>query len=564
MLNSLHIENIAVIRNLDINFENGFTVMTGETGAGKSIIIDSIGIVLGNKFPKDMIRTGQNQAMVCALFDSLNSKTVDALDSLGLSPDDDGNIYIQRTVTSDGRSSIKYNGRSIPLTMLKSAGNLLINIHGQFESQKLLDISTHIGYLDNFANDEHLLSEYTDYFNSMTEAEKSIESLSKSDREKQQRLDMLKFQIKDIEAAKIKPGEEEKIRSEKDILTNAKIISKQANVIYRALYKNDKGLSAYRMLEIARKAIEEIGEILPNASDYSDKLYDMQYEIESIADSVMNEIPKGADNPEQAILKIDDRLDVIHKIERKYGSSEEEVLTFLSNAKAELNEIMLSDEKIKEYTKIYDNFHSKALETAKNLSNVRKTSASILSDKICEVLQYLDLDKVKFTVNVKPRTEKDGSLIKTGADDVEFLVSTNPGDPLKSLSKIASGGELSRIMLAIKSVLSNADAVPTVIFDEIDTGVSGKTSQKIGIKLRDLSKAMQVICITHSAQVAANADIHKKIEKNEINGMSETSIRTLNFEERATELARIMGGVKPSSKIYDSAVEMLKNAEITN
>lgn len=560
MLISLHIENIAVIRSVDIDFEREFSVMTGETGAGKSIIIDSIGLVLGDKFSKELIRTGQSRASVSALFGELPENVLTALDALGLSADEDGCVFIQRSVSADGRSVTKYNGRAIPLSLQREVGSLLINIHGQHDSRALLDPGAHISYLDKFAHNDGLLCEYRKFYDAMLDARRRADAIKKDEREKQQRIDMLKFQINDIESAKLKADEEEKLRAEKNVLVNAKQISKQINTLYRALYKNEKGMSAYRLIEIARKSLNDIADLVPNARAFSDKLYDMQYELSSIADAAYSVLPRDCDDPETALSKIEDRLDTIHKLERKYGASVSEVLDFLDKAKKELGEIMVSDEKIKEYGLIFEKNRKSALEVADKLSKKRIEAAETLSCGVCSILEYLDMKKVIFRVGVKSRREEDGLLCPTGADEVEFLISTNPGEPLKPLAKIASGGEMSRIMLAIKCVLTNAEGIPTVIFDEIDTGVSGKTSQKIGIKLHDLSKYMQVISITHSAQVSANADRHLKIEKHEIDGMSETTVRDLDISERADELARIMGGVTPSEKIYESAVEMLKNA----
>lgn len=559
MLISLHIENIAVIRSLDLELEKGFSVMTGETGAGKSIIIDSIGLVLGEKFSKELIRTGQSRAMVSALFGALPSSVTDALCEFGLAPDEDGCVFIQRSLSLDGRSVTKYNGRAIPLSLQREAGRLLINIHGQHESHSLLSPAAHIGYLDNYANTAELLAEYREYYNAMQDAAHRADALKKGEREKEQRIDMLRFQINDIDSAKLVPDEEEKLRTEKTLLSNAKQITKQINTLYRALYKNEKGMSAYRLLEIARRSLDDIADIVPDARAYSDKLYDMQYELASVAEAAYSVLPSGHDDPEKRLSQIEDRLDTIRKLERKYGATVPDVLDYLNKARAELDEIMLSDEKINELGKVCEENRTKALEIAERISKVRSLAAEKLSESICRVLDYLDMEKVVFSARVARRNES-SLLCSNGIDDVEFLISTNPGDPLKPLAKIASGGELSRIMLAIKCVLTDAEGIPTIIFDEIDTGVSGKTSQKIGIKLRELAKTLQVISITHSAQVSANADVHLKIEKKERDGMSETSVRALDIRQRADELARIMGGVKPSEKIYESAVEMLKNA----
>lgn len=561
MLSSLHIENIAVIRSLDVDFSKGFTVLTGETGAGKSIIIDSIGLILGSRTSKELIRTGENSAMVSALFTDLPDRTVQALSDLGVAPDEDGCLYLQRTIYRDGRSATKLCGRSIPLSMQREVGALLVNTHGQHENQALLSQSSHLGILDRYGKCQELADAYRAEYRKMNDARNKMESILRDEREKQQKLDMLRFQISDIESAKLKSGEEENLTAEKKLLQNTKLLTKQVTTIYRALYKNDKGVSAWRMLEIARKSLEELLDVFPEASEYSDKLYDMQYELASIAEAASDLLPSGGENPEKRLSEIEDRLDTVRRLERKYGSSIDEVLAFLECAKKEQEEILLSDEKAKEYGALYEKYRADATELAQKLSEIRKSAAAALSERICSELIYLDMNKVAFACKVARRNQDGGDALgKDGLDDVEFLISTNPGEPLKPLAKIASGGELSRIMLAIKCVLTDCEGIPTIIFDEIDTGVSGKTSQKIGIKLRELAKGPQVFCITHSAQVAANADTHFKITKGEEGGRSVTHLNLLSDIQRAEELSRIMGGVEKSKAIYESALEMLRNA----
>ncbi len=562
MLSSLHIENIAVIRSLDVDFSKGFTVMTGETGAGKSIIIDSIGLILGARTSKELIRTGESRAMVSALFTDLPKASLQALSELGITPDEDGCLYVQRTIDIEGRSATKLGGRSIPLSLQREVGALLVNIHGQHENQALLSPKSHLGILDRYGRSYETAERYRALYRSMNDARRKMDAILRDEREKQQRLDMLRFQISDIESAKLKPGEEENLTAEKKILQNAKALSKQVTTIYRALYKNDKGMSAYRMLEIARKSLDELSDVMPQAQSYSDKLYDMQYELASIAETAADLLPGGGENPEKRLSEIEDRLDTIRRLERKYGSSIEEVLAFLDKAKKDQEEILLSDEKAKEYAALYERYRGEATEIASELYELRKTAATDLSEKICAELAYLDMNKVAFAAKVQRRSPESGDILgPDGMDEVEFLISTNPGEPLKPLAKIASGGEMSRIMLAIKCVLTDSEGIPSIVFDEIDTGVSGKTSQKIGIKLRELAKGPQVFCITHSAQVAANADSHFRISKSEEDGRSVTRLTLLDESQRARELSRIMGGVEFSQKIYESALEMLNIAK---
>lgn len=563
MLVSMHIENIAVIKSLDLDFSDGFTVLTGETGAGKSIIIDSIGLLTGAKTDRELIRTGEKNAMVSACFTVTESER-QALSEIGVTPDEEGMLFIQRAITAEGKSVTRLNGRTIPLSIHRQIGELLVGIHGQHDSEKLMRPAAHIDWLDGYAHNAELLAEYSGYYRQMIEAATARDKCRLDERVKAQRLDMLRYQIEDIEAAELEVGEEDKLITEKKQLQNAKQLTKQVVTVYRALYRNDKGMPADKAIEIAKNALMALNDMMPEASTYVDRLSDMQYEIGRIAQAAASLMPKSGANPEKRIEEIDDRLDTIRRLRRKYGATEAEILDFLQNAKAELDEILLSDEKEKEYDKQYHLFRKQAEAVALKLSEARKAAAVELSERICGELAYLDMEKVAFSARVALGTsgEGDTKLGPKGMDEVEFMISTNPGEPLKPLAKIASGGELSRIMLAIKCVLTAADSVPTLIFDEIDTGVSGRTSQKIGMKMRSLAcDGPQVLCITHSAQVAANGHRQYKIIKQEVDGRSQTTVVPLDRDQRIAEIARIMGGMDISQKILDSATEMIEKAE---
>lgn len=567
MLVSMHIENIAVIKQLELDFYQGFTVLTGETGAGKSIIIDSIGLLTGAKTNRGLIRTGESAAMVSACF-SVEEPQKEALDELGISPDEEGMLFLQRTITAEGKSSSRLNGRAIPLSLHRQIGELLVGIHGQHDSEKLMRPAAHIDWLDSYAKTGELVAEYSRSYQQMLTAAQNRDKCRMDERTKAQRLDMLRYQIEDIESAELEIGEEEKLTAEKKVLKNAKQLTKQVVTVYRALYRNDKGMPADKLLEIAKNALLTLSDVMPEASDFADRLSDIQYEMSRIAQSTAALLPKSGGDPEKRMEEIDERLDRIRRLKRKYGAGEEEVLAFLEAAKAELNEILLSDEKEKEYDQQYQSYRRLAEEVAVQLSEQRRAAAVELSERICRELAYLDMEKVAFSARVSRRKgdaddgHKGDPLGPKGMDDVEFMISTNPGEPLKPLAKIASGGELSRIMLAIKCVLTAAESVPTLIFDEIDTGVSGRTSQKIGMKLRALAvEGPQVFCITHSAQVAANGHRQYKIIKNEVDGRAQTTVIPLSREERIGEIARIMGGMDISQKILDSATEMIEKAE---
>lgn len=560
MLVSLHIENIAVIKNVDIDMTHGFAVLTGETGAGKSKIIDSISLIMGGKASKDLVRNGESSAMVSALFTDIDRTALEELAELGVHPDEEGNIYIQRNLSSEGKSVSRINGRTVPQSLHREVGRLLINVHGQHDNQMLLSPSSHINILDSYGSDPELLSRYRAVYQKMCDTKSRISALMLDEREKQQRIDMLEYQIADIESASLKSGEDESLESELKLLKNVKQLSKSVTTIYRALYKNEKGMSASKLVDIARSSLEDISESYPEGLEHSARLLDIQYELEDIAGSVMTVLQGVDENPERRISEIEDRLDIIRKLKRKYGATVDEVLDFYNNASRELESIMLSDTLVSQLEKELGGYKKEACTLASQISKARRESAVTLSEKICSELAYLDMNKVRFKVEISREREDNGDdkLNQNGFDNVEFMITTNPGEPFRPLARIASGGELSRIMLAIKCVLSDAEGIATVIFDEIDTGVSGKTAQKIGVKLAQLGRTLQVICITHSAQVASVADSHYKITKDIIGERAETHVTLLEKEERVTEIARIMGGVNITDAVLKSAHELLE------
>lgn len=554
MLESLHITNIAVIKSTDINFSPGFTVLTGETGAGKSIIIDSINLIMGAKPSRDLIRSGEDNALVSAVFSDISKENLDALAELGVEPDDDGCIYIQRTISSDGKAKTKLNGRTIPVSLQRDAVSVLINIHGQHENQMLLDPAKHIVYLDSYADDDAEIKAYREAYNVLGELKKSRAELERDEREKLRMMDMLNFQIKEIDAAKLKPGEEEELEAKRKKLKNLQILEKNVNTVYNYLYHSDK--SACDKLNNAIKALTQVSDIIPNGDDYLEKLEGFRYEIEDIAESVYSVLNDTDGDPEAALDRTESRLDVIAKLKRKYGSTVEEVIECRNKAAAELDDIESSEERAADLDKKIAGQSIVMNTLAGELTQKRREAAQKLGEGICDILAYLDMEKVRFSVDVR-----DCEPGPNGKDSVEFMISTNPGEPLKSLSRIASGGELSRVMLAIKSVLADRDNTETLIFDEIDTGISGKTSHKIGVKLRQSARSGQVFCVTHSPQIAALAENHLFISKSEVNGRTETSVRELTREERVNEIARIMGSDNISDTLLMTAREMIEYGE---
>ena len=556
MLTSLHIENIAVIKKLDVDFSQGFTVLTGETGAGKSILIDSIAFLLGGKAQRELIRSGEEKALVSGYFTDLSNDLIAFLAEHDISPDEDGSLTLLKTLTAEGKTTVKINGRTVSATVGRACGIELINIHGQHENQVLQHAQNHIRYLDRFAENEALLKAYADEYTVFVKTVSEIKRLQENEREQERRRELLTYQINDIESAGLEQDEEETLNARKRILQNAKVLQKHIVTAYRSLYKNPKDTTACQLIEQAQESLDRLSDLLPEASDVSERLGNLAAEAEEIAKEIVSFLPQGADSPEAELESINKRLDVIKKLKRKYGATIQEILAYLEKAKRDLNEIENIDQTFDTLNKTAEEKRKRLTELAGKLHKVRRVKANELSEKICDVLSYLDMNKVLFSVNIEKK-ETESGFSPDGYDRVEFYIATNPGEPLKPLTKIASGGELSRIMLAIKCVLANAESVSTIIFDEVDTGVSGKTSQKIGFKLHDLALSTQVICITHASQIAAVADHHYLIYKSEDNGRMHTALKELDREGRIEELARIIGGVSITDKTRETAREML-------
>ena len=557
MLSSLHIENIAVIKRLDADFSEGFTVLTGETGAGKSILIDSIAFLTGAKAQRELIRSGEEKACVSGLFTDVPADTLHVLSDYEIEPDENGAVVIVKTMTKDGKVSVKINGRSVTSSAGRACAVGLINIHGQHDNQALLDSTNHIRYLDRYAGNDALLENYSKIYAEYRSIQSAIKHLTESERDKQRKKDLLEYQINDIENAALTEGEEESLLAKKKVIQNSKQIAKNIVTAYRALYKNSKGVTACALIENAADAISALSDVYDRASEVSGRLFDIQAEIEDTAKKISTLIPTDIEDPEKELENINERLNIIKHQKRKYGADVGEVLSFLENAKKELAELESSDEKLAALREEEKEKIKTLTVLSSELHDRRASSGKTLSEEICNILKYLDMDKVSLLVSVRTNEGED-PFTQNGYDRVEFYISTNIGEPMKPLSKIASGGELSRIMLAIKCVLADAEAVPTIIFDEVDTGVSGKTSQKIGLKLHELSATTQVICITHSAQIAALADNHFKIIKEEDEGRVKTSLVPLDKQGRIDEIARIIAGVRITQKTIETAREMLE------
>ena len=558
MLKELCIENIAIVKKECVVFDKGFSVLTGETGAGKSIVIDSIGLIMGARASKELIRSGEDTASVSALFSDITEEEKEKLSSLGFAPEEDNTIFIRREISVSGSSTAKINGKSVSMALLREVGEFLINIHGQHASQALLDEENHILYLDAMADNSLLLKEYSEIFAEYSEIREKIRELKKKEAEKERTIELLKYQIADIDAVKPHVGEEENLEIKKKKIASAEKISKYSNLIYRALYQNEKGNSASDLIRKATDALTALSDVLPQSEEYIETLNDFMYRIEDIAETVYKECDVGVKNLTELLDKIETRLNAISKLKRKYGSSIEEVIAFREKIAAELKALEHSEEMITDLANELKSVQVRLSAKAKEISEKRKEAAKFFETRIVEELRFLEMSKVRFEIAVSPLSE----FASNGKDAVSFLVSANPGEPLLPLSKIASGGELSRTMLALKCALADKEKTPTLIFDEIDTGISGKTSHKIGIKLKEVaSRDTQVICVTHSPQIAATANTHFFVSKKEIAGRTESSIRPLSYEERVTEIARIIGGVSVTAQTQAAAKDLLDGNE---
>lgn len=566
MLSELHIENVAVIKELTLSLGGGFSALTGETGAGKSIIIDSLNLLLGARSARELVRSGEKQALISACFSDISENTLSSLSELGVAPDTDGILYLQRTLQADGRASAKLNGRSVPVSLLKEVGALLVNIHGQHDSQALLSPESHIGFLDWYAGSDALLSEYSAKYRALAAVKKQLSEKTKEAQRVDERIDTLKYQITEINAAKLRPNEEEELNERRARVKNAEKLLRHTQAVTSALSDGENGCSAAALTEKAITALRALDGILPDAGALAARLEAARYDMLDISEQVSALMGGETFSPEDELERIEERLDTVSRILRKYGPSAEDVFRYRDKAVKDLNELNNFDETLADLKKELNTLAKETFAVAERLTEARTKAAKELSMKVTDELRYLDLEKVAFSVSVEPlKTEKGLTRFSpNGCDSVEFLISTNIGEPLAPLAKIASGGELSRVMLAIKSVLSSCDGVGTLIFDEIDTGVSGRTSQKIGIKLKAIGNAAQVICITHSAQIAAVADSHFRIIKNENSGRAETSVILLKEEERIDELSRIMGGIEITDNVRRTAREMLDAAKQTN
>ena len=548
MLSLLHIENIAVIESADISFDRGFNVLTGETGAGKSIVIDAISAILGERAYRDMIRTGTNKASVRAIFTDVPELSWFRENGIEYDPE----TVIQREIYLDGKNICRVNGSLVSVSILRKLGIQLINIHGQHDSASLFDEDNHLVFLDAFGNNEALRLSYSEKYADVSKLRREIDSLTMDEGEKLRRMETLKYQIEEIEKADLEIGEDEALEDRRKLLQNAEKLSNGLEETVQCLYGNDDTDGAAGLLAQAEYALGRLLRFSDSFAPLHDRVSDLMYQVQDVAEEARDtrdSLNYSADELEQ----IESRLDVIHKLRRKYGVTCEDILNYLDKAKKELDEIEFADDHLERLKNKLKKVEKEAWDAALILRKNRQETAKSMSKRILTELTQLDMPRVQFACQFQEL-----ELGPNGADAVAFYMSANAGEALKPMSKVASGGELARIMLAMKNVLAEKDQVATLIFDEVDTGVSGRAAQKVAEKLRSVAAHKQVLCVTHLPQLAALADTHLLIAKSERDGRTYTSVTPLDFEGRKRELARIIGGTNITETTLRSAEEMLR------
>ena len=551
MLTNFKIENIAVIEKADIEFGRGLNVLTGETGAGKSILVDAINAVLGERTSKELVRHGADNASVTAVFENVNGTVLDKAVEIGLADISDDTLIISRKISAQGKSSCRVNGNPSTVSMVKELGTMLVNIHGQHDSQQLLNPEYHCLFLDLTGDDNKYLNEYQRSFKNLVSIRRRLKALTADADDKDRRLELLDYQIKELSEAEIKVGERAELSARREVVLNSQTIINALNGVNAALSGTDDTAGVSEVLTSLQREVAGIMAFDDKCKAVYDALDILIDSAESLKDSANKRLSE-IDFADGELEKIEERLDLLYRLSTKYGETEEDMLAYLEDAQTERNAIVNSDEELEKLNAQYDSAYDETIRAADALSDYRYKLARKLESDVKEQLVFLDMPKIKFVVNFEK-----GKLSSDGYDDIEFLISTNPGEPPKPLAKIASGGELSRIMLAIKNIIAKKDSVDTLIFDEIDTGVSGRASRKIGLKLKSVSEHTQVICVTHSAQIASVADTHMLISKEYRDNRTYTTVTALDFEARKYELARIMGGLEITDTLLKSAEELL-------
>lgn len=553
MLKTLVIENIAVIKKAQIEFTGGLNVLTGETGAGKSIVVDSINAILGERTSRELVRAGSDNAFVNAYFEDINDDVKLKLNEYDIPVEEDGTLLLSRKISAGGKSVCRVNGLPVTVGILKDIGTHLVNIHGQHDSQALLNPDFHYKFVDAYADCDELLAEYKESFKSFLNIRRQLKSLTSDADERDKQSEILDYQIKELRDADIKVGEWDELKHRKSVILNSQAILNALNTLLGAVNGDDENQGIQSVLSSSDKEITALLDADSQLKPIKEKLDSAEDLLESIKDLISDKMESLDFQPDE-LDKIEERLDILYTFSNKYGETEQDMLYYLADAERKRALFDNSEQDLERLNAEYDSSLEKTQSLALKLSEVRRKAAEKLGEEICSQLEFLDMPGVKFVTQFSK-----GNLSSVGVDKIEFLIRTNPGEEPKPLAKIASGGELSRIMLAIKSIIAKSDSIATLIFDEIDTGVSGKASRKIGLKLKEVGENAQVICVTHSAQIASAADSHFLIKKEYTDNAAFTQIMPLDFEGRKYELARIMGGLNVTESLLKSAEEMLDN-----
>lgn len=553
MLKTLVIENIAVIKKAQIEFTSGLNVLTGETGAGKSIVVDSINAILGERTSRELVRAGSDNAFVNAYFEDINDDVKLKLNEYDIPIEEDGTLLLSRKISAGGKSVCRVNGLPVTVGILKDIGTHLVNIHGQHDSQALLNPDFHYKFVDAYADCDELLAKYKDSFKCFLNIRRQLKSLTSDADERDKQSEILDYQIKELRDADIKVGEWEELKHRKSVILNSQAILNALNTLLGAVNGDDENQGIQSVLSSSDKEITALLDADSQLKPIKEKLDSAEDLLESIKDLISDKMESLDFQPDE-LDKIEERLDILYTFSNKYGETEQDMLYYLADAERKRALFDNSEQDLERLNAVYDSSLEKTQSLALKLSEVRRKAAEKLGEEICSQLEFLDMPGVKFVTQFSK-----GNLSSVGVDKIEFLIRTNPGEEPKPLAKIASGGELSRIMLAIKSIIAKSDSIATLIFDEIDTGVSGKASRKIGLKLKEVGENAQVICVTHSAQIASAADSHFLIKKEYTDNAAFTQIMPLDFEGRKYELARIMGGLNVTESLLKSAEEMLDN-----
>ncbi len=556
MLSLLHIENIALIQSADIRFEPGFNVLTGETGAGKSIVIDSIGAVLGERTSRELIRTGAKSALVTAVFTQVPN--LPWLEENGF-PTGEEELLLQRELQGDGRNVCRIDGKLVTVAQLRELGRQLLNIHGQHDGQQLLDPASHLGYLDQFGGCQPLLESYQEAYRKWHDIRREMDKLQMDEAERSRRVDTLNYQIQELERAQLKAGEDEELSARRTLLRSAGRLMEAVQSAEFALSGDEDRDGACSLIAQAEGEVQGVSSISPELSELSEKLTALRCAADDAADT-LRDLSRSFDFSPGELDQVEERLDLLYRLRKKYGPTVEDMLSYLDRCRKELDQIQYADDTLARLEKDLKKAQKEAARRGEVLSQARREAAGALQARVQEELRQLDMPKVQFQTEFTPKGGEAG-MDETGLDEVQFLMSANLGEALKPIQKVASGGELARIMLALKNVLAEGDQIGTLVFDEVDTGVSGRAAQKVAEKMAQVARGKQVLCVTHLPQIAAMADTHFSVQKGEREGRTYTRLERLDRSQRREELARLIGGASITPSLLESAEELLRQAE---